>query len=77
MTNIFIIETNNSCFQPFYFHGVAKHEDFHIRGKGLDLPLITKDFELMKWMGVNSFRTSHYPYAEEVYDMADRSLAIA
>ena len=26
----------------------------------------------MKWMGANSFRTSHYPYAEEVYQMADR-----
>ena len=30
------------------------------------------DFELMKWTGANSFRTSHYPYAEEVYDYADR-----
>ena len=26
----------------------------------------------MKWSGANSFRTSHYPYAEEVYQMADR-----
>ena len=25
----------------------------------------------MKWIGANCFRTSHYPYAEEVYQMAD------
>ena len=42
-----------------------------IRGKGLDLPLIVKDFNLIKWIGANSFRTSHYPYSEELMDMAD------
>ena len=30
------------------------------------------DFELLNWIGANSFRTSHYPYAEEVLDYADR-----
>ena len=30
------------------------------------------DFALMEWIGANSFRTSHYPYAEEVLDLADR-----
>ncbi|PWA22948.1 hypothetical protein CCH79_00002176 [Gambusia affinis] len=58
--------------KPFYFHGVNKHEDADIRGKGLDWPLIVKDFNLMKWLGANSFRTSHYPYAEEILQMCDR-----
>lgn len=58
--------------KPFYFHGVNKHEDSDIRGKGLDWPLIIKDFNLMKWLGANSFRTSHYPYAEEIMQMCDR-----
>ncbi|XP_019714298.1 beta-glucuronidase [Hippocampus comes] len=58
--------------KPFYFHGVNKHEDSDIRGKGFDWPLIVKDFNLMKWLGVNSFRTSHYPYAEEILQMCDR-----
>lgn len=48
------------------------HEDANIRGKGLDLARITKDFNLIKWTGANSFRTSHYPYAEEIMDFADR-----
>ena len=26
----------------------------------------------MEWLGANSFRTSHYPYAEEVLEYADR-----
>ncbi|XP_029374551.1 beta-glucuronidase isoform X2 [Echeneis naucrates] len=58
--------------KPFYFHGVNKHEDSDIRGKGLDWPLVVKDFNLLKWLGANSFRTSHYPYAEEILQMCDR-----
>eukprot|EP01113_Clastostelium_recurvatum_P027601 TRINITY_DN3332_c0_g1_i2.p1 TRINITY_DN3332_c0_g1~~TRINITY_DN3332_c0_g1_i2.p1 ORF type:complete len:623 (+),score=122.86 TRINITY_DN3332_c0_g1_i2:29-1897(+) len=57
--------------QPFYFHGVDKHEDSDIRGKGLDRPLVVKDFELLKWMHANAFRTSHYPYSEDWYNFAD------
>ena len=57
----------------FYFRGFGKHEDANIRGKGLDLPTVAKDFNLIKWIGANSFRTSHYPYAEEIMDFADRN----
>ncbi|XP_061460643.1 beta-glucuronidase [Rhineura floridana] len=57
--------------KPFYFHGVNKHEDADIRGKGLDWPLILKDFSLLRWLGANSFRTSHYPYAEEIMELCD------
>ncbi|KAI0212759.1 Beta-glucuronidase [Lamellibrachia satsuma] len=57
--------------KPFYCHGAAKHEDSDIRGKGLDFPLIARDFAMLKWLGVNCFRTSHYPYAEEIMDQAD------
>ncbi len=28
--------------------------------------------ELIKWVVANSYRTSHYPYADEIMDMADR-----
>ncbi|GAB2844609.1 beta-glucuronidase [Actinocorallia aurea] len=58
--------------EPFHFRGFGKHEDALIRGKGHDDALMVHDFELMKWIGANSFRTSHYPYAEEVLDYADR-----
>ena len=44
-----------------------------MRGKGHDQAYMVHDFQLRKWMGANSFRTSHYPYAEEVMDFADRN----
>lgn len=56
----------------FYFKGFGKHEDFPIIGKGMNEAIINYDFNLMKWMGANSMRTSHYPYAEEFMRMADR-----
>jgi beta-glucuronidase len=58
--------------EPFYFRGFGKHEDSALRGKAHDNVMMVHDFALMDWLGANSFRTSHYPYAEEVLDYADR-----
>jgi beta-glucuronidase len=58
--------------EPFYFTGFGMHEDHVVKGKGHDNAFLVNDFELLKWVGANSFRTSHYPYAEEVMDYADR-----
>ncbi|UZR97763.1 beta-glucuronidase [Chondrinema litorale] len=58
--------------EPIYLKGFGKHEDFPIYGRGTTQPVMVKDFALMKWTGANSFRTSHYPYDEEFYNMADR-----
>jgi beta-glucuronidase len=58
--------------KPFYFKGFGKHEDSHLHGRGFDEVLNVKDLNLLKWMGANSFRTSHYPYSEELMRLADR-----
>ncbi|MBT2288431.1 beta-glucuronidase [Paenibacillus albidus] len=58
--------------KPFYFKGYGKHEDTPFHGRGLDEAANIMDFNLMKWTGANSFRTAHYPYAEEVMRLADR-----
>lgn len=58
--------------QPIFLKGFGKHEDFPIHGRGLNMPLIVKDYALLKWVGANSYRTSHYPYSEEAMFMADR-----
>ena len=58
--------------KPVYLKGFGKHEDSDIKGKGLDEALNVRDFELLKWLNANSFRTSHYPYSEEIMQMADR-----
>ena len=57
--------------KPIYLRGFGKHEDADLRGRGLDLVTIKRDYECMKWIGANCFRTSHYPYADEMYQMAD------
>ncbi len=59
--------------KEIFLKGFGKHEDFSVIGKGLFLPLIVKDFGLMKWCNANSFRTSHYPYSEELMSYADRN----
>jgi beta-glucuronidase len=58
--------------RPVFFRGFGKHEDFAIAGRGLVPPVVVRDFDLLRWIGANSFRTSHYPYAEEWYEFADR-----
>ncbi len=58
--------------RPIYLTGFGRHEDSDIRGKGLDNVLNVKDSNLMEWIGANSFRTSHYPYSEEIMDLADQ-----
>ena len=58
--------------QPVKLNGFGRHEDFIASGKGLNLPLLVKDYQLMRWTGANSYRTSHYPYSEEEMQLADR-----
>lgn len=58
--------------KPVYLRGFGKHEDNDVVGRGFHIGMMKRDFELMKWIGANSFRTSHYPYSEEIYQMADR-----
>jgi beta-glucuronidase len=58
--------------KPVYLRGFGKHEDFALHGRGLNVATIVRDFELLKWLGANSFRTSHYPYSEEAMLLADQ-----
>lgn len=58
--------------KPFYFKGFGKHEDTYIHGRALNEAANVLDLNLFRWIGANSFRTSHYPYSEEMMRMADR-----
>lgn len=57
--------------KPFYFKGFGKHEDSAFHGRGLDEVLNVKDLSLIHWLHANSFRTSHYPYSEEMMNLCD------
>jgi beta-glucuronidase len=58
--------------EPIVLTGFGRHEDFPVTGRGLVPAVIVKDYALMEWIGANSFRTSHYPYSEQMMDLADR-----
>jgi len=58
--------------EPIFLRGLGKHEDFPVVGKGLLPAQIIKDFSLLRWIGANSFRCVHYPYSEEMMNMADK-----
>jgi beta-glucuronidase len=57
--------------KPVYFKGFGMHEDHVTIGKASLAAHNIRDFELLSWMHANSFRTSHYPYSEEMLDLAD------
>ncbi len=57
--------------KPVFLKGFGRHEDYPIFGKNIPGPVLIRDFYLMKKMGANSFRTSHYPYSNMHLDMAD------
>lgn len=71
-----LFTTNQNHFLLFWpkgnLKGFGRHEDSIINGRGENPAVIKRDYELMKWVNANSFRTSHYPYSEENLRMADR-----
>lgn len=58
--------------ERIYLKGFGKHEDSPILGRALSEAYNVKDLALMKWMGANSLRTSHYPYSEEMLRLCDQ-----
>lgn len=58
--------------EPVYLKGFGKHEDAPVSGRGYNPAYYVKDIALMKWIGANSLRTSHYPYSETFLDLCDR-----
>ena len=57
---------------PTHLHGPCKHEDLPFHGRGLDVCANVADISLYRWLNANVLRMSHYPYAEEMYDLCDR-----
>ena len=43
-----------------------------IRGRGFDYATLIRDFNLMKWFGANSIRTSKHPPPNELLELTDK-----
>jgi beta-glucuronidase len=58
--------------EPIELRGFGRHEDFPVLGRGASAAVAARDLHLMRDLGANSFRTTHYPHDEETLDLADR-----
>lgn len=57
--------------KPVYIKGLGRHEDSDIKGRGFDFPLAIREHNLLRWLRINCYRTTHYPHSEEIMDLAD------
>jgi beta-glucuronidase len=58
--------------KPVFLKGFGRHEDNPGTGRYLPPAVLKKDYRNLRWIGANSFRTSHYPYSDQDLEMADR-----
>ena len=56
---------------PINLHGVNRRQDYAFMGDAVPEAVGVRDVRLMKEMGVNFFRTSHYPQDTAVLDACD------
>jgi beta-glucuronidase len=57
--------------RPVYLTGFGRHEDSPISGRGFNAAFNVHDHNLIQWIGANCYRTSHYPYSEQLMQLAD------
>ncbi|MGH9327110.1 MAG: glycoside hydrolase family 2 protein [Terriglobia bacterium] len=57
--------------KPINLHGVDRRQDYGFLGDAVPEVVGARDIRLMKEMGVNFFRTSHYPQDVAVLDACD------
>lgn len=58
--------------KPYKLHGVCRHQDQKPFGPALSDEMHRRDFMLMKEMGTNFIRISHYPQDDALLEMCDR-----
>jgi beta-galactosidase len=57
--------------EPINLHGVNRRQDYGFLGDAVPEAVGVKDIRIMKELGVNFFRTSHYPQDPAVLDACD------
>lgn len=58
--------------KPLRFQGVGYHQDREGKGWATAPADIEQDFAIMREMGVNSIRLTHYQHGQVIHDLADR-----
>ena len=57
---------------PLRIRGVAKHQDFAGKFNAVTEADIDRDFALIREVGANALRLSHYQHPQHTYDLCDR-----
>lgn len=58
--------------KPLRLHGVGYHQDREGKGWAVNASDIEQDFAIMREMGVNTIRLTHYQHGQPIHDLADR-----
>jgi beta-galactosidase len=58
--------------KPLRLHGVGYHQDREGKGWAITPKEIEQDFAIMREMGVNTIRLTHYQHGQVIHDLADR-----
>ena len=58
--------------QPYRLHGVGYHQDVEGKGWAISPQDVERDVAIMREMGVNSIRLTHYQHGQVIHDLADR-----
>lgn len=58
--------------KPIKLNGVARHQDFGGIGNAVTPATMAEDMAIIREIGTNSLRCSHYQHPEEWYDLCDR-----
>lgn len=59
--------------EPVFIKGVNRHEDHGTTGCAIPLQIMYSDIALIKDLGANAVRTSHYPNDERFLDLCDEN----
>ncbi len=58
--------------QPYRLHGVGYHQDREGKGWAVSPADVAQDLAIIREMGANTIRLTHYQHGQPVHDLADR-----
>ena len=59
--------------KPLRLHGVGLHQDWEGKGWALSPEDVTKSVAILREMGANTIRLTHYQHGQPIHDIADRT----
>ena len=58
--------------KPYRLHGVGYHQDREGKGWALDAADVEADMTILREMGANTIRLTHYQHGQVIHDLADK-----